>query len=176
MTLPIHPPSSTLTRRGLVAGAAMAGAALALPGAAWAQASSAAKALPSNLLNPLAPNPVEFKKQMAQFTGKATPQAEGLQLDVSMLADNPSAVPVKVKVTLPITDKDWCEEIIVLADLNPSPLACRMLFTAAAGTAEAAVRIRLSQTQTIYALARMKSGQVLVAKQAVTVAASGCGM
>ena len=64
----------------------------------------------------------------------------------------------------------------MLAELNPSPLSCRLLFTAAAGTAEAAVRVRLSQSQTIHALARMKSGQVLVAKQAVTVAASGCGM
>ncbi len=173
MSPPLYTPLSTLTRRDLVAGAALAGATLALPGAAWAQASSAAKPL---LINPLAPNPAEFKKQITQFTGKATPQAEGLQLDISVLADNPSAVPVKVKVTLPITDQDWCEEIIVLADLNPSPLACRLQFTAATGTAEAAVRVRLSQSQTIHALARMKSGKVLVAKQAVTVAASGCGM
>jgi sulfur-oxidizing protein SoxY len=36
--------------------------------------------------------------------------------------------------------------------------------------------VRLSQTQTIHALARMKSGKLLVAKQSVTVAASGCGM
>ena len=95
---------------------------------------------------------------------------------MSILADNPSAVPVKVKVDLPITDKDWCEEIIVLAELNPSPLACLLQFTAAAGTAEAAVRIRLSQSQTVHALARMKSGKVLIAKQTTTVAASGCGM
>ena len=173
MSPPFYTPLPTRTRRDLVAAAAIAGATLALPGAAWAQASSA---LPVNLLNPLAPNPAEFARQVAQFTGKATPQAEGLQLDISVLADNPSAVPVKVKVTLPITDQDWCEEIIVLADLNPSPLACRLQFTAATGTAEAAVRVRLSQSQTIHALARMKSGKVLVAKQAVTVAASGCGM
>ena len=35
-----------------------------------------------------------------------------------VLADNPSAVPVKVKVTLPITEQDWCEEIIMLAELR----------------------------------------------------------
>jgi len=64
----------------------------------------------------------------------------------------------------------------MLADLNPSPLACRVLLTADTGAAEAAVRVRLTQSQTIHALARMKSGKVLVAKQAVTVAASGCGM
>ena len=161
------------TRRSMVLNAAAAGASLALPASALAQASSAAK---TPLVGPLAPNPAEFKKLMEQFTsGKAT-QADGLQLDVPVLADNPSAVPVKVKVTLPITEQDWCEEIIVLAELNPSPLACRMQFTAAAGTAEAAARIRLSQSQTVHALARMKSGKVLVAKQATTVAASGCGM
>ena len=164
-------PAPSLTRRHLVAGAAAAGASLALPGAALAQATAK-----TPLVGPLAPNPVEFKKTMEQFIGSATPQAEGLQLDVPVLADNPSAVPVKAKVTLPITEQDWCEEIIVLADLNPSPLACRLQFTAAAGTAEASVRLRLSQTQTIHALARMKSGKVLATKQAVTVAASGCGM
>lgn len=154
------------TRRTLIA----TGAALALPAAALAQQSKAP--LPSVL----APNPAEFRKAMADFTQGRKPQAEGLHLDVPTLADNPGAVPVKVKVTLPITEQDWCEEIIVLADLNPSPLACRLQFTAAAGTAEAAVRVRLAQSQTIHALARMKSGTLLAARQAVTVAASGCGM
>ena len=153
------------TRRSLVA----AGAALALPTAVLAQPKAP-------LAGPLAPNPQAFKRALEQFIGKARPQADGLQLDLPVLADNPSGVPVKVKVTLPITEQDWCEEIIVLADLNPSPLACRLQFTAAAGTAEAAVRLRLSQTQTIHALARMKSGKVLAVKQAITVAASGCGM
>ena len=161
------------TRRSMVLSAAAAGASLALPASALAQASSAAK---PSLVGPLAPNPAEFRKIMEQFTGGKPGLAEGLQLEVPVLADNPSAVPVKVKVTLPITEQDWCEEIIVLAELNPSPLACRMQFTAAAGAAEAAVRIRLSQSQTVHALARMKSGKILIAKQATTVAASGCGM
>lgn len=161
------------TRRNLVLGTAAVGASLALPASALAQASNAGK---TALVGPLAPNPAEFKKSMEQFIGSATPVTDGLLLDVPALADNPSAVPVKVKVTAPITEQDWCEEIIVLADLNPSPLACRLQFTALTGTAEAAVRVRLSQSQTLHALARMKSGKVLVAKQAVTVAASGCGM
>ncbi|MFA7680526.1 MAG: thiosulfate oxidation carrier protein SoxY [Pigmentiphaga sp.] len=147
-----------------------AGAVLLLPGVSSAQQAPAA--LPAEL----APDPTAFSKIMADFTRGATPEKEGLALDMSMLADNPSAVPVKVRVTLPITEQDWCEEIIVLAALNPSPLACRLRFTQAAGTAEAAVRVRLSQSQTVYALARMKSGKLLSAQQAVIVAASGCGM
>lgn len=167
MTAHLHSPGA-LTRRALVATAAGA-ASLTLLGNAAAQT-------PAPLVGPLAPNPAEFQRAMAQFIGSATPQSEGLQLEVPVLADNPGAVPVKVKITLPITPQDWCEEIIILADLNPLPLACRLQFMPAAGTAEAAVRVRLSQSQTVHALARMKSGKVLAAKQAVTVAASGCGM
>ena len=162
------PASPRLTRRVVVGAVAT----LALPSVALAQTP------PTNppLVGPLAPDPVAFKKALSTFTGSATPQAEGLQLDIPVLADNPSAVPIKAKVTLPITEHDWCEELIVLAELNPIPLACRIRFTAETGSAEAAVRIRLIQSQAVHVLARMKSGTLLAGKQTITVAASGCGM
>lgn len=162
------PASPRLSRRVVVGAVAT----LALPSVALAQTP------PTNppLVGPLAPDPVAFKKTLSTFTGSATPQAEGLQLDIPVLADNPSAVPIKAKVTLPITEHDWCEELIVLAELNPIPLACRIRFTAETGSAEAAVRIRLSQSQAVHVLARMKSGTLLAGKQTITVAASGCGM
>lgn len=162
------PASPRLTRRVVVGAVAT----LALPSVALAQTP------PTNppLVGPLAPDPVAFKQALSTFTGSATPQTEGLQLDIPVLADNPSAVPIKAKVTLPITEHDWCEELIVLAELNPIPLACRIRFTAETGSAEAAVRIRLSQSQAVHILARMKSGKLLAGKQTITVAASGCGM
>lgn len=162
------PASPRLTRRVVVGAVAT----LALPSVALAQTP------PTNppLVGPLAPDPVAFKQALSTFTGSATPQTEGLQLDIPVLADNPSAVPIKAKVTLPITEHDWCEELIVLAELNPIPLACRIRFTAETGSAEAAVRIRLSQSQAVHVLARMKSGTLLAGKQTITVAASGCGM
>ena len=106
-----------MQRRTLMAASA---AALAFPALAQPQS----KTPLSNAA--LAPNPAEFRKAMADFTQGRKPLAEGLHLDVPTLADNPAAVPVKVKVTLPITQQDWCEEIIVLADLNPRrwPAAC----------------------------------------------------
>lgn len=160
-----------MQRRTLMQAGAAAGAALALPALAQTPA------LPGGALDPaLAPNPSAFAKARADFARGATAQAQGLLLDVPTLADNPGAVPVKVKVTLPISAQDWCEEIILLAQDNPAPLACRLFFSAATGSAEAAVRLRLTQTQTIHALARMKSGLLLAASQSVTVAASGCGM
>ena len=162
------PASPRLTRRVVVGAVAT----LALPSVALAQTPPTKPPL----VGPLAPDPVAFKQALSTFTGSATPQTEGLQLDIPVLADNPSAVPIKAKVTLPITEHDWCEELIVLAELNPIPLACRLRFTAETGSAEAAVRIRLSQSQAVHVLARMKSGKLLAGKQTITVAASGCGM
>lgn len=159
--MPQHP-----TRRTLIAAGASA---LALPALAQPQPSPAPDGA-------LAPNPAALRKAMADFTQGRQPLAQGLELDIPSLADNPGSVPVKVKVTLPISEQDWCEEIIILADLNPAPLACRVQFSAAAGTAEAAVRLRLAQSQTVHALARMSSGKLLAARQPVTVIASGCGM
>ncbi|MCK6393201.1 thiosulfate oxidation carrier protein SoxY [Zoogloea sp.] len=159
-----------MKRRDFVTGGVALGGALVLPaGPARAQSRPAPA-------NPLAPNPAEFKRTMAEFVGSARPLESGLKLELPVLADNPGAVPVHVWVTAPISDSHYCKELIVLAELNPSPLACRFSFSPAAGTAEAAVRLRLSQSQTIHALARMSDGKVLVARQAITVAASGCGM
>ena len=166
-------PESPYRRRCLLAaGAAVAGSAIGTPIAAVARQADLA-ARQAALLEP---NPQAFRQAMEAFLDGGKPQSEGLVLEVPTLADNPSAVPVRVQVTLPVSDQDWCEELILLAEKNPIPLACRVQFTPLAGTAEAAVRVRLSQSQTIHALARMKSGKLLAARQAVTVAASGCGM
>lgn len=163
-----QPSSLPCKRRELLAGLAAVG--LGLPGSVLAQATSTPAA------DLLAPNPTAFRHAMAEFIGSATPQAEGLELDIPVLADNPGAVPIKARVVLPDDESDWCEALIVVAELNPIPLACRMQFTAHTGSAEAAVRLRLSQSQTVHVLARMHSGQVRAGSQAITVAASGCGM
>ncbi|MDD3353066.1 thiosulfate oxidation carrier protein SoxY [Zoogloea sp.] len=157
-----------MQRRDFVRCSMALGTALALP-RARAQTRTAVPAS-------LAPNPAEFRKAMADFIGKAKPLETGLKLDLPVLADNPSAVPVHVTVTLPLSDTLYCKELILLAEQNPSPLACRFQFTPYTGTAEAAARLRLSQSQTVHALARLSDGRVLAARQAITVAASGCGM
>ncbi len=159
-----------MNRRDFVAGGALLGAALTMP---LARAQSPAQ--PSNA-KLLAPNPAEFRRQMAAFVGKAKPVEEGLKLDLPVLADNPGAVPVGIQLTSPLTESNYCKELILLAELNPVPLACRFQFSPLSGTTEVAVRLRLSQSQTLHALARMSDGRVLVARQSVTVAASGCGM
>lgn len=132
----------------------------------------AATAAPNNLL----PNPSEFKRVMGSFIGKSKVSEEGLKIDLPTLADNPSGVPLGVQVTYPISESSYCQELVVLAELNPVPLAGRFQFFPLAGTAEVAMRLRLSQSQTVHVLAKMSDGRVLQAKQHITVATSGCGM
>ena len=157
-----------MKRRDFIAGGTLIGAAIAMP-AAWAQARPAAA-------DPLAPNPAEFRRSLAAFVGKARPIETGLKLDLPVLADNPGAVPVGVMLSAPAGEGVYLKELIVLAELNPVPLAGRFVFSPLSGTTEVAMRLRLSQSQTVHALARMSDGRVLAARQAVTVAASGCGM
>lgn len=167
-----------MKRRDFIAGGTLIGAAIALP-SAWAQARPmVANPLVASPLaaDPLAPNPAEFRRSMAAFVGKARPIETGLKLDLPVLADNPGAVPVGVVLSAPASEAVYLKELIVLAELNPVPLAGRFVFSPLSGTTEVAMRLRLSQSQTVHALARLSDGRVLAAKQAVTVAASGCGM
>ena len=74
-------PSHALTRRRLVAGAAAASAALALP-----HALAQAPAKPA-LVGPLAPNPVEFKKTLEDFIGIVSKYAAFLRYQTIPSAD-----------------------------------------------------------------------------------------
>lgn len=160
---------SDMRRRDLLAGgAALAGLAAAGlgPTAVLAQSTTA---MPQ-------PDSAEADRLAAEFTGGAEVLPEGLALDLPALGDNPAAVPVRVHVTEPITDALWCKEIILIADLNPVPLACRFRFTAAAGSADVTVRLRLIRSMPVRAYARMNDGRVLTARQDITVATGGCGL
>ncbi|HUH86659.1 MAG TPA: thiosulfate oxidation carrier protein SoxY [Pusillimonas sp.] len=153
-------------RRQLLEGAAMGLGIVLLPMAGRAQTQAPLQAA----------DPAQVQAIVDAFLDGAKPLAQGITLDMPVLGDNPASVPVKVRVDLPMTPQSYCKEIIILAEGNPRPLACRFKFTPLAGSAEVAVRLRLIETQAVQALARMSDGRVLAARQHITVTAGGCGM
>lgn len=158
-----------LNRRGVIVGGAALGFALSLGGtAAMAQeiATTAAARKDS----------AEADRIVAEFLGGATALATGLELDMPALADNPASVTARIHVTEAITDDLWCEEIILIAERNPAPLAGRIKLSALAGVADVSMRMRLIETMPVRALARMSDGRFLEARKDITVAAGGCGM
>lgn len=161
-------PSRFVRRRQLLLGSAAGLTASWLPVTLHAQTAF------DQLLKPA--TAAQVKAMVDEFLQGASPQEQGLKLDMPALGDNPAAVPVKVVLDMPITEALYCQELIILAQGNPHPLACRFTFTPLAGTTEVAVRLRLIETQTIRALARMSDGRVLSAQHHITVTAGGCGM
>lgn len=155
-------------RRQLLEGAALGVGLGLVPPALRAQLAAPAPLKPAS--------PAEVQAIISEFLQGAQALEEGLDLDMPVLGDNPAAVPIKAKVLLPITPASYCEELIILAEGNPRPLACRFTFTPLAGTAEVAIRLRLIESQTIRALARMNDGRILMAHRHITVTAGGCGM
>lgn len=121
-------------------------------------------------------DPAEIQAIVDAFLGGTQPVTEGLKLDMPVLGDNSASVPVKAVLEVPISRDVYCKELILIAEGNPRPLACRFEFTSLAGTTEVAVRMRLIETQSVQALARMSDGRVLAARRHITVTAGGCGM
>ncbi len=159
--------SSEVSRRQAV-GILGAGAAavLAAPRFAAAQTTTAAAQADS----------AESDRLAAEFAAGAALVSAGLRMEIPEAADNPAAVPVRVWTTEPLSEDLWCEEIVVLAELNPEPLACRLRFTAEAGSADVAVRLRLIRSMDVRALARLSDGRVLEARRHVETTIGGCGM
>ncbi|WP_397473832.1 thiosulfate oxidation carrier protein SoxY [Pusillimonas sp.] len=155
------------TRRRLLEGVALGlGAALASPALRAQQSQPELKGA----------DPAEVQAIVDAFLDGAQSLNEGLKLDMPVLGDNPAAVPVKAILDVPITADSYCKELVIIAEGNPRPMACRFQFTPLAGTTEVAVRLRLIETQSIQALARMSDGRVLAARRHITVTAGGCGM
>ncbi len=155
-------------RRQLMVAASLGLSGLALPAVLHAQTAN------QSLLQ--SASQAEVQAVIDTFLQGAEALTEGLKLDMPVLGDNPSAVPVKVLFEIPLDEQTYCEELIILAERNPRPLACRFQFTPLAGTTEVAIRLRLIESQTVKALARMSDGRYLIAQRPITVTAGGCGM
>lgn len=125
---------------------------------------------------PLEADPAEVRRVIAEFLQDAEPIEKGLTLDMPFLGDNPASVPVRVMLDDPVTAESYCEELILIAEGNPRPLACRFHFTPLVGNIDVAVRLRLVESQTVRAMARMNDGRVLAQARQITVTAGGCGM
>ena len=153
-------------RQFIATGAALGAASLLGAAPALAQSSTAAARADT----------AESDRIALEFLAGTTPSQGGIALDLPALGDNPAAVPVRVYLTEALSDDLWCEELIVLAERNPMPLACRFRFSRLTGTADVAVRLRLIESMDVRALARMSDGRCFDIRQNITVAAGGCGL
>ena len=155
---------SGITRRGAVAGLALAPA---LAGAAGA-------AQPSDLDVNRSASAERFPEaERALLAGRA-PIPGGITLDIPTLSENGNSVDVGVKVASPWTREDHVRVVHILSEMNPFPVVARFQLGYRAGRADVATRIRLAATQKVVVLAETTRGLIHRAEQEVIVILGAC--
>ena len=117
----------------------------------------------------------DANKLLQELTGGAA-SAEGKgKLEMPEIAENGATVPVKISVDSPMTEKDYCESVTIIAPKNPTVYVATFKFTPDSGKAWVSTRMRLAQTQEVWALAKLSNGNFHIAKTTVKVTIGGCG-
>lgn len=105
---------------------------------------------------------------IAAFTGGAAVATAGITLTAPEIAENGNTVPVSVSAP-------GASAILILATGNPTPEVATFKFGPAAGSQNAATRIRLAKTQKVVAIAKLADGSFAQAESTVKVTIGGCG-
>ncbi len=98
-----------------------------------------------------------------------------ITIDAPEVAEDGSTVSVAFKVDSKMTGDDMVKAIHVWAAGNPRPDVVSFHFSSLSGAARVSTRMRMAQTQNIYAVAEMADGQLFMAKRQVKVTLGGCG-
>jgi sulfur-oxidizing protein SoxY len=103
---------------------------------------------------------------------EAKPQ--GLRLELPVLVDNGSLVPVRVQVDSPMTEQDHITHIYLLSQRNPVTQMAVFHLGPWSGRAEVSARLRLAGSQLVVALARRSDGSFCYQSADALVTESAC--
>ena len=115
-----------------------------------------------------------FEEMVSPYVVRQTLKNEGVTLSLPMLADNGHLVPLSLKVDSPMTEESHVTHVYLLSQLNPAPLMAMFVLGPWNGRAELSMRVRLSGTQMVVALARMSDGEFRYASRQVVVTEAAC--
>jgi len=118
--------------------------------------------------------PESMQAAIDTFTEGTVPEEARVALDIPLLVENGNTVPMMVSVESPMTADDHVTTIAVFNEANPLPEVAVFHLTPSLGRAEVQTRIRLSDTQTITAIARTSDGRLWSANTSVIVTAPAC--
>lgn len=149
----------------------LARTAVARPGRRAVVAGGLAAAL---LVRPARATPASMAQAIRDFTGGTTAQRGRVRLEMPALVENGNAVPVTVVVDSPMTPADHVTTVALFNERNPLPDVARFHLGPRAGQAWVSTRIRLGDTQTIVAVARMSDGSLWTASADVIVTLPAC--
>ena len=109
-----------------------------------------------------------------KISGGASIQEGRVKLVIPPLVENGNLVVLKVSVDSPMTANDYVKVIHVIAEGNPLPNIFSAYFTPRSGIASITTRVRLADSQTVWAVAQMSNGSFWKGSAETLVTLSAC--
>jgi sulfur-oxidizing protein SoxY len=125
-------------------------------------------------LRPAGATPDMMKAAIRDVVKGAAVRAGKVKLDVPPLVENGNTVPLTVSVSSPMTEADHVVSIHIFNEKNPQPNVGNFYIGPRAGRAQVSTRIRLADTQTLTAIAKLSDGSFWSATADVVVTLAAC--
>ena len=116
----------------------------------------------------------EADEAIKKIVGGATIREGKVTLTIPPLVENGNLVVLKVSVVSPMTANDYVKTIHVIAEGNPLPNIFTVYLTPRSGTASITTRVRLADSQKVWAIAQMSNGSFWQGSAETLVTLSAC--
>jgi len=100
----------------------------------------------------------EAMEAIAKIVGSNTLKDGRVKLVIPPLVESGNLVVLKVAIQSPMTNVDYVKAIHIISEANPSPNIFTAYFTPYSGRAELTTRVRLADSQRVWAIAQMSDG------------------
>ncbi len=116
----------------------------------------------------------EAAQAIKQIVGAAKIRTGRVDVDIPPLVENGNSVVMKVSVESPMTEKDFVRAIHIVAEGNPLPNIVSFQLSHRSGRAAVSTRVRLNDSQRIWAIAQMSDGSFWQGHAATLVTLAAC--
>lgn len=153
-----------MNRRVFVGGAAALGAGVCMAGVSG----------PFALATPPIDAALEIPEPIKSWAKGRVLKQGRVQLALPPLVENGFLVRMSVRVDSPMTKDDHIQEIRIFSEANPSPYIANFQFSPQLPEARVETRIRLADTQSVWAVAQTNTNELWYGHQQVVVTLAAC--
>lgn len=100
----------------------------------------------------------EAMEAIAKIVGSNTIRDGRVRLVIPPLVESGNLVVLKLSIESPMTTNDYVKAVHVVSEANPFPNIFTAYFTPRSGRAELTTRVRLADSQRVWAIAQMSDG------------------
>jgi sulfur-oxidizing protein SoxY len=116
----------------------------------------------------------EAMEAIAKIVGSNTVKDGRVKLVIPPLVESGNLVVLKVAIESPMTASDYVKAVHIISEENPSPNIFIAYFTPRSGRAELTTRVRLADSQRVWAIAQMNDGSYWRGHADTSVTLSAC--